>query len=341
MKLIIQIPCYNEEEALPITLDALPEEIAGIDQIEVLVIDDGSTDRTREVAEAFGVEHIVTIKRNMGLAHAFKSGLDTCRELGADVVVNLDADNQYDCRDIARLIEPILSGAADMVVGDRCTSTIAHFSVLKKVLQRFGSVVVSWVSGSRVNDATSGFRAFGPDAMVKLTVLSKYTYTLETILQARTKGLRIENVSVATNPPLRPSRLVKSVPSYVLRSANTIVRIATLYEPFRFFSLCSALFIAAGVLIGMRFLGFYFAGEGGGHVQSLILVAILLLIGVMLFVAGVIADLIQFNRRVLDEIVSDVRLGHYRDRQSHVQQSVEERRAILLRSNRRDEKSVR
>ncbi|MDZ7372492.1 MAG: glycosyltransferase family 2 protein [candidate division KSB1 bacterium] len=301
MKLIIQIPCYNEEATLPITLAHLPREIPGVDEVEVLVIDDGSTDRTVEVARAHGVHHIVRLTNNKGLAEAFMAGLDASLRLGADIIVNTDADNQYNGRDIGRLIQPILEGKADMVIGDRQVDRVPHFSPLKKRLQKLGSWVVRQVSNTNVPDATSGFRALSREAAMRMNVVSRFTYTLETIIQAGKKNIALTSVPVSTNDKLRESRLFRSNWNYIKRSVSTIFRIYTMYEPLRTFAMIGGLLFASGVLIGVRFLYFYFTGRGEGHVQSLILAAILTIVGFQVGMIGLLADLIGSNRRLLED----------------------------------------
>ncbi len=302
MKLIIQIPCYNEEAALPITLQALPKQVPGVDEVEVLVIDDGSTDRTVEVARAHGVHHIVQLTKNKGLAEGFMVGLDACLRLGADVIVNTDADNQYCAADIERLIRPILEGKAEMVIGDRQINGLADVPFVKKKLQLLGSWVVRQVSGTCIPDATSGFRAMSREAALRLNVVSNFTYTLETIIQAGKKNMSLAHVPVRTNKPLRESRLFRSIWAYVRKSIGTIFRIYTMYEPLRMFLYIGSAVFGLGVLIGLRFLYFYlFAGRGGGHIQSLILAAILIIVGFQVFMIGLLADLIGANRRLIEE----------------------------------------
>lgn len=302
MKLIIQIPCFNEEQTLGIVLEKLPRSVPGFDSVEWLIVNDGSTDATLEVARAHGVDHIVDLGTNRGLAAAFIAGLDAGLKARADVIVNTDADNQYDASYIPRLVAPILESKADMVIGTRPISAVEDFSFFKKVLQRMGSWVVRIASGTTVPDAPSGFRAFNRDAALRMNVFGRYTYTLETIIQAGQTGIRVAAVDVGVNPELRPSRLVKSIPSYVYRSVLTIFRIFVLYKPFRFFaSIGSILFIVA-FLIGVRFLFFYFAGSGSGHVQSLILAAILAGAGSVSIMTAFLADLLAANRRLLEDL---------------------------------------
>ncbi|MCR4439414.1 MAG: glycosyltransferase family 2 protein [bacterium] len=304
MKLIIQIPCYNEEATLPITLQALPKNVPGVDELEVLVIDDGSTDRTVEVARAHGVNHIVRLTKNKGLAEGFMVGLDACLKLGADIIVNTDADNQYCAADIETLIRPILEGKAEMVIGDRQINGLAHVPFVKKKLQLLGSWVVGQVSGTSIPDATSGFRAMSRDAALRLNVVSNFTYTLETIIQAGKKNIALAHVPVRTNSTLRESRLFKSIWAYVRKSMGTIFRIYTMYEPLRMFLYIGSAVFGVGVLIGLRFLYFYlFAGKGSGHIQSLILAAILIIVGFQVFMIGLLADLIGANRRLIEEVL--------------------------------------
>lgn len=302
MKLIIQIPCYNEAATLRTSLDALPKSIPGIDELEILIIDDGSSDDTVRVAKEWGVHHVISHARNQGLAVAFMTGLTGCLARGADIIVNTDADNQYNADDMPRLIEPILNREAEFVIGARPIADTAHFSPIKKRLQGLGSAVVRLVSGTDVADAPSGFRAFSRQAAMQLNVFSQYTYTLETIIQAGLKNIAVVNVPIRTNADLRPSRLVKSIRDYVRRSMFTIGRVFVIYRPFQFLGLIGALLTGAGVLLGIRYLYFVAIGEGGGHVQSVILTAILLLMGYHTFSLAVLADLISINRRLLEEV---------------------------------------
>jgi len=306
-KLIIQIPCYNEEETLPATIADLPRTIDGVDKVEILVIDDGSTDQTINVARELGVDHIVRLTHNQGLAAAFARGLEASLQMGADIIVNTDGDNQYrgDC--IRDLVEPILRGNAEIVVGDRQIDTIQHFSVFKKILQKFGSWIVRWASKTDVPDATSGLRAFSKEAALRLSIFSEYTYTLETIIQAGKKGISITSVPVETNEVLRESRLIQSTFQYVIRSAITIIRIFLMYEALRSFLSLGAIPLAGGFLLLLRFGYFYIIGQGQGHVQSLIISSILILIAFIIFLLGFLADLIARNRRINEEIVYRMR----------------------------------
>lgn len=312
-KLIIQIPCYNEEHSLGITLAALPREVPGVAAVEWMVIDDGSTDRTVEVARQHGVDHVVSLPINRGLASAFMIGIDCAIKAGADVIVNTDADNQYDARDIPKLVAPILNGEADIVIGERPISNIAHFSPLKKRLQRFGSWVVRLASGTNVPDAPSGFRAMSRDAAMRLNCFNGYTYTLETIIQAGRKGMAIHSVPVNVNPDLRPSRLVRSIPSYVQQSFFTILRIFMTYRPFRFFASLGFISFIIGLVPTVRFLYFYFGGAGQGNIQSLIYSALFLGTGGALVVVGLLADLIGVNRMLLEDIRWRLREMEYRE----------------------------
>ncbi len=307
MKLIIQIPCFNEQDSLPVTIAELPRSLPGIDSVEWLVIDDGSSDRTAEVALALGVDHVLRFERNRGLAAAFTAGLDACLRAGADIIVNTDADNQYRAGDIPALLAPILRGEAQMVVGARPIGEIGHFSPLKKALQRLGSWVVRVTSGTDIADAPSGFRAISREAALRLNVFNPYTYTLETIIQAGRRGITTVSVPIRVNGDLRPSRLVKSIRAYVTRNMWVILRIFSIYRPLRFFTLVGAIPFAAGLLLGVRWLALFLAGTERAHVPSLILAALLLLIGVMVWILGLVADLISVNREMLEDIRTRVR----------------------------------
>ncbi|UCE05483.1 MAG: glycosyltransferase [bacterium] len=308
-KLIIQIPCYNEEKTLPVTLKEIPRKIKGVNQVEILVIDDGSTDRTVDVAKENNVDHIVKLTNNKGLAEGFLAGLDACLRLGADIIVNTDGDNQYNGADIQKLIEPILKGNADIVVGDRQVDTIAHFSGMKKKLQHVGSWVVRQVSGTKIPDTTSGFRAFSQEAALKLNVVSRFSYTLETIIQAGKKNIAITHVPVETNSRLRESRLFKSTLSYLKRSIATIVRIYTMYEPIKTFFLIGSVIFSGGLILSLRYLYFYFFTPfgGKGHIQSLILATVLFIVGFQVMVIGLLSDVIAANRRLLEDTLYRVK----------------------------------
>lgn len=302
MKLVIQIPCKDEAAQLPATLAALPRRLDGIDQLLWLVVDDGSTDDTAAVALSLGVDHVVRIPSNRGLANAFSTGLEASCRLGADVVVNLDADNQYDAAAIPAMVQPILAGDADIVVGCRPIAAIAHFSPLKKWLQGFGSRVVRVISGVEVSDATSGFRAYSREAAMRLNVYSRYTYTLETLIQAGQSGLQVAEIPVGINPPTRASRLIKSVPRYVWRSMLTILRSFLTYRPLGFFLLPAMFCFAVSAAIGGLFLAQYLRDDGSGHVQSLILAAILSIIGAVCVAIGLLANQLAANRRLLEQL---------------------------------------
>ncbi len=307
MKLIIQIPCLNEEKTLPITVGDIPRSIPGIDEVEILIIDDGSTDRTVEVAKECGVNHIVKIPQTKGLANGFKAGIDACLRLGADIIVNTDGDNQYKGQDIPKLIQPILEQKAEMIIGNRQIDTIDHFSDTKKFLQKFGSWVVRLASATDVPDTTSGFRAYSREAALKINVLSEFTYTLETIIQAGQKNITVSHVPIGTNEKLRESRLFKSIRDYISRSIVTIVRIYTMYRPLKVFMRLGAIIFGLGFLLGLRYLYFMFTGSGGGHIQSLILTTILIVMGFQIWVFGLLADLISANRKLNEETLYRVR----------------------------------
>jgi glycosyltransferase involved in cell wall biosynthesis len=315
MKLIIQIPCYNEAESLPTTLRALPRVIPGISEIETLIIDDGSSDETASVAKTWGVTHIVRFPRHRGLARAFAAGLDASLRAGADIIVNTDADNQYEAGDIPVLIAPILSGRAELVVGDRGVKTKADFSPLKRRLQGLGSWVVSQASNLSVPDATSGFRALSRPAALRLLVLGDYSHTLETLIQAGARQMAVVYVPVRTNPATRPSRLMRSLPHYIGQSGATILRAYAMYQPLKVFSTLGALIILAGALIGLRYLVFFF-GREPGHLESVVLSAILIVIGLQVGLIGLIADLIAFNRKILEETLYRVRVLESKQSQS-------------------------
>jgi glycosyltransferase involved in cell wall biosynthesis len=302
-KLIIQIPCFNEAVTIGETVAALPRTLPGIDVIEYLVVDDGSTDGTVEAARHAGVHHVVSATRNQGLAFAFTRGIDTAVRLGADVIVNTDADNQYNADDIETLVAPILEGHADLVVGDRGVGQLAHFSPIKRALQRLGSWVIGRASGVATPDATSGFRALSREAALRTLVLSGYSYTLETLIQAGAARMAVVYVPVGVNPHTRPSRLMRSIPQYIKRSTVTIVRAYVMYRPLRVFTILGGTLIGLGLIPGIRFLYLYISGERVGHVQSLILAAILLIVGFQVVLIGLLADLMQFNRKIMEEVL--------------------------------------
>lgn len=301
MKLIIQIPCYNEATTLPVTLEALPRQVEGFDRVEVLLIDDGSTDDSIEVARQHGVNHIVSLKKNQGLARVFMAGLEASVKCGADVIVNTDADNQYNAGDIPTLTRPIVEGKADMVIGVRPIKDIPHFSWLKKQMQHLGSWVVRKASATDIPDAPSGFRAFSREAAMQINVFNDYTYTLETIIQAGRKNMAITWVPVSVNVDLRPSRLIKSIPAYIKVSILTILRIFITYQPLKFFVFFGTLSFSIGFILGLRWLVYFLIGTERTRLPSLILTAILILTGVFFFFLGFVADLIAVNRKIAEE----------------------------------------
>jgi len=307
MKLIVQIPCYNEEKTLPETVADIPRQIDGVDQVEILIIDDGSSDRTVEVAREIGVDHIVRHKTNRGLARTFRSGIDACLRLGADIIVNTDGDNQYAGQDIPKLIAPILAGEADVVVGDRQTERVAHFSESKKMLQRLGSSVVRRLSETTIPDAVSGFRAISRDAALQLNIISPFSYTIEMLIQAGKKHMAITSVPVGTNPKTRDSRLFKSIPKFIERSLTTMVRMYAMYQPLRVFFFMGMTLSIIGAIPVLRFLYYYLIGSGTGHIQSLILGGVLLMMGFITFLVGLVADLISFNRQLVEMTLERVR----------------------------------
>ena len=307
MKLIIQIPCFNEEETLGMTIRDLPRSIPGIDEIEYLIIDDGSSDRTAQVARELGVQHVVRFRRNKGLAKGFMAGLDACLHLGADIIVNTDADNQYCGADIEKLVQPILEGRADIVIGERPIDQTEHFSKKKKKFQHLGSWVVRVASGTDIPDAPSGFRAYSRDAALRMNVTNEYTYTLETIIQAGHDKIAMSSVPIRTNGETRPSRLFSSMWKYMRRSASVIVRSFIMYRPLKFFLVLGAVLLLIGLVLDIRFLVYFFGGDGSGHVQSLILASTMMLMGVLTMMIGVIGDLIASNRKILEDVQYRVR----------------------------------
>jgi glycosyltransferase involved in cell wall biosynthesis len=307
VKLIIQIPCFNEEHTLPATIGDFPDKIDGIDIIETLIIDDGSSDRTIEVAKELGVNHIIQNTNNLGLARSFQKGLDACLDFGADIIVNTDGDNQYAGCDIPKLVKPIIDGNAEIVVGDRQTHKIEHFSVFKKFLQKLGSRVVRQLSGTSVPDVVSGFRAISRDAALRLNIISPYSYTIEMVIQAGKKNMAITHVPISTNAKTRESRLFKSIPNFINRQLSSMIRMYAMYEPLRVFFSIGLMLSFIGVLPIVRFLYFYFTGDGGGHLQSLVLGSVLLIIGFITFMIGLVADLISFNRQLTEITLEKVR----------------------------------
>ncbi|MGZ8165997.1 MAG: glycosyltransferase family 2 protein, partial [Methylobacter sp.] len=289
MKLIVQIPCYNEEHTLPETIADIPRQIDGIDQVELLIIDDGSTDRTVEVAKELGVDHIIVNKQNLGLARTFRKGLEECLKRGADIIVNTDGDNQYYGGDIPKLVAPILQDKADIVVGDRQTSTISHFSPFKKLLQKFGSATVRKLSGTDIPDTVSGFRAFSREAAIRINIVSSFSYTIETIIQAGKKHMAIASVPVRTNAKTRESRLFKSIPAFIERQLSSMIRMYLMYQPLRFFAYIGLTITVIGLIPVARFLIYYYLGNGSGHMQSLLLGSVILLMGFVTFVMAILA----------------------------------------------------
>jgi glycosyltransferase involved in cell wall biosynthesis len=306
-KLIIQIPCLNEAKTLPVTIADLPRQVAGIDVVEFLIVDDGSNDGTSEVARALGVHHVVRFRRRKGLAAAFMAGIDACLKLGADFIVNTDGDNQYCGKDVGTLLQPLLSGQADIVIGDRNIQDVKQMSAARKRLQLLGSWVVRQVSNTRVPDTTSGFRAYTRDAALRLTIVSEFSYTLESIIQAGKKRMAIAHVPIATNQRMRESRLFSSAWSYIKASTATIVRIYTMYEPMKVFVSIGSLVFLSGLAVSVRFLYFYLTGAGRGHLQSLILAAVLLIVGFQVALIGLVADVISGNRKLIEDLLYRVR----------------------------------
>ena len=326
MKLIIQIPCYNEAETLEIALNDLPKRIEGIDCIEYLIINDGSKDKTVEVAKKWGVHHVVNFKQNKGLAKGFMAGLDGCLRNGADIIVNTDADNQYCGEDIEKLIRPILNGEADMVIGARPIDETEHFSWIKKKLQHFGSWVVRKASNTDIPDAPSGFRAFSREAAMRINVVNDYTYTLETIVQAGREKIAITSVPIRTNGELRPSRLFNSILGYVKKSMLTIIRAYMMYKPLRCFTFVAAVPTLIGLLIGFRYLYFVAMGTSGGHVQSLLLACTLIILGFVTLVVGLLADVLAANRKLIEDAQYHVRRAEY----ERVYQEKKAEKALVL-----------
>jgi len=303
MKLIVQIPCLNEEKTLPLTIQDIPREIEGIDRIEVLIIDDGCTDNTCEVAQDCGADHVIRLSRNMGLARAFAIGIDACLKRGADIIVNTDGDNQYKGSDIPKLVTPILEKKADMVIGARNIDEIEHFSFIKKKLQKLGSWVVRKASGTDIADATSGFRAFNREAALRINVISDFSYTLESVIQAGNRRISVKHVPIGTNKKLRNPRLFKSIGGYLRKSIPTIVRIYTMYQPLKVFIYIGSVTFILGLAISIRFLYFYITGGSTGHIQSLILASILVILSFIFLMIGLLSDLIDGNRKLMEDVL--------------------------------------
>ena len=315
MKLIIQIPCFNEAETLTTSLNDLPNQINGIDKIEYLIINDGSKDNTVEIARRWGVHYVVNFKRNKGLAKGFMAGLEACLKNGADIIVNTDADNQYCGADIEKLVRPIIEGKTDIVIGERPIDSTEHFSTLKKKVQHFGSWVVRKASKSDIPDAPSGFRAYSREAAMRLNVVNEYTYTLETIVQAGRDKIAMTSIPIHTNPELRSSRLFNSMFDYIKKSMLTIIRAFIMYKPLRFFSILGSLPMLLGIGLGIRFLIYYSIGNGDGHIQSLVLASLLIMIGVQTVIVGLQADIIAANRKILEDVQYHVRRMSYNIKQ--------------------------
>lgn len=311
-KLVIQIPCLNEEKTLPLVINSIPKEIPGVRSVETLVIDDGSTDRTSEIARELGVNHIIKHRKNKGLARSFADGIDTALKLGADIIVNTDADNQYPQQDIPKLIAPILDGKADIVIGNRQTDKIVHFSPLKKRFQWFGSAVVRKLTHSKLPDAVSGFRAYSRTAAMQMNIVTDFSYCIETIIQAQSKRFSLISVDVVTNPPTRQSRLFSNMFQHMRHSGATIIRIYTMFRPLLVFVFTGLLmFLAAFIIVG-RFTYYYLLGQGDGHVQSLIFSAILFVVGFLIMMTGLLADLIAINRKLIEEVLLRVKRAEMR-----------------------------
>lgn len=314
MKLVVQIPCFNEEETLPLVVNSIPKKIPGVDSVEILVIDDGSKDKTVQVAKKLGVHHILKHRGNKGLAKSFADGIHYSLMIGADIIVNTDADNQYPQKDIPKLIQPVIDGKADIVVADRQTGKIAHFSRVKKFFQHFGSSVVRELSGTKVPDAVSGFRAYSREAAMEMNIVTDFSYVIETIIQAQYKRLSISSIPVTVNPPTRPSRLFSNMFQHMRHSGATIIRIYTMYRPLNVFVLVGSLLIYTGVLVGIRFLWFTYWGKGGGHIQSVIFASILVMVGVQVVMTGLVADLIGINRKLLEDVIKRMKIKEYGER---------------------------
>ena len=303
MKLIVQVPCYNEEENLPDVVRGIPKHISGIDELEILIIDDGSTDRTLEVAQELGIHHTVINTGNKGLAYSFHTGIEECLKRGADIIVNTDGDNQYDGKDISHLVQPIINGKADIVVGDRGGYNNPHFSPLKRTLQVFGSFVIRKATGLDIKDAVSGFRAISRSAAQQINIVSDFSYTIEMLVQAAAKRLRVTSVPINTHKKTRESRLFRSIPQFLFMSVTTLLRIYTMYKPLRVFFTLGVLAMISGLLPIIRFIYFYLTGSGEGHIQSLVLGAALVTLGLITLLVGVVADLINFNRKLLEKML--------------------------------------
>lgn len=320
MKLIVQIPCLNEEETLAQTLVEIPRRVPGIDEVEILIVDDGSTDRTVDVARRFGVDHIVSSNQTLGLARSFSRGIEECLRRGADIIVNTDGDNQYCGADISSLVLPIIEGRADIVIGDRQTRDVAHFSAAKKALQWLGSCLMSLMTGVDMPDAVSGFRAFSRDAALKTNIVSRFSYTLETLIQAASKKLKIVSVPVRTNAKTRESRLFTNIPAFVFRQINTLVLMYVMYRPLRAFCVIGSLLALIGAAPIARFLYFYWSEGGEGHLQSLVLAGVLLIMSFVSFATGLLADVVSRNRQLLEITLEKVRRIELDSQNKHEEQ---------------------
>ncbi|MBI5127385.1 glycosyltransferase family 2 protein [Candidatus Roizmanbacteria bacterium] len=307
MKLIVQIPCLNEEKTLPLVIKSIPKKIPGISKIEILIVDDGSTDNTVEIAKRLGVNHILRHLVNRGLAKSFSDGLNESLRLGADIIVNTDADNQYPQKDIPRLINPIMRGEADIVIANRQTNKIRHFSALKKILQWVGSSTVRFLSHSNIPDAVSGFRAYSRWAAMRINVVSDFSYVIETIIQSQSKRMAIKSIDIVTNPPTRPSRLFKNMLEHIRHSTATMIRIYTMYRPLYVFVNIGGFIFFVGLLLALRFFYYYLAGNGSGHVQSVILSAILIMVGFQIAMTGMVADLNAINRKLIEDCLKRIK----------------------------------
>lgn len=318
MKLVIQIPCFNEEETLPFVVNSIPKTIDGVDEVEILIIDDGSTDRTVAVAKALGVDHILHHTKNKGLAMSFADGVHRSLELGADIIVNTDADNQYPQSQIPQLIEPILNGEAEIVIADRQTDKIKHFSPIKKILQRIGSNMVKKLSGASVPDAVSGFRAYSRSAVLQLNIVTDFSYAIETIFQAKYKRIPISSIKVTTNPPTRKSRLFKNMFEHIQQSSMTMLRVYTMYQPLKVFLAVGMFVTAFGAAAALRFIYYLILGQGNGHIQSVIFGAVFIMVGVQIFMTGIVGDLIGINRKLTEDILKRMKHVHLTQKKEEV-----------------------
>lgn len=317
MKLIVQIPCFNEEKTLPLVIDSIPKKIDGVDEVEILVIDDGSKDKTAKVAKKLGVHHIIRHKTNKGLARSFSNGIQFSLRKGADIIVNTDADNQYPQNDIPRLIQPILDGKAEIVIADRQIPKIKHFSPIKKLFQRIGTRAVRMLSGAAVPDAVSGFRAYSRHAALQLNIVTDFSYAIETIIQAKYKRLSIASIKITTNPPTRKSRLFKNMFDHMRRSGTTLLRIYTMYQPLKVFIAVGSLVSLIGLLFVGRFIVYFLINQGNGHIQSIVFGGVLMIAGIQIFMTGVVADLIGINRKLTEDILRRMKIVGLDQKRGH------------------------